>query len=137
MGVYGKDGYFVANGPEFPANGALSYGTFAVQGQSLWTYAQSTTDKRALETDGQGDRIAATWYSGTSFSFDVNLTDGQQHEVSLYLLDWDTGGRGETSPSRTQITQAIRRWTRELFPIPRAMPPSPTPQARISPAART
>jgi len=95
MGVYGKDGYDVANGPEVPAGGALSYGTFAMQGQSNWTWAQSTSDKRGLETDGQGDRTAATWYSGTTFSFDVNLTDGQQHEVSLYLLDWDSQGRGE------------------------------------------
>ena len=26
---------------------------------------------------------------------DVNLTDGQAHQVALYLLDWDTTGRAE------------------------------------------
>jgi hypothetical protein len=41
------------------------------------------------------DRIAATWYSGSSFTVDVNLTDGQTHEVALYLVDWDTTGRSE------------------------------------------
>jgi hypothetical protein len=29
-------------------------------------------------------------------SFDVNLTDGKAHQVSLYALDWDNLGRSET-----------------------------------------
>ncbi|HEV3236865.1 MAG TPA: hypothetical protein VGZ25_07740, partial [Gemmataceae bacterium] len=41
------------------------------------------------------DRIASTWYSGSSFTVDVKLTDGQTHQVSMYLLDWDSAGRSE------------------------------------------
>jgi hypothetical protein len=32
------------------------------------------------------------WYAASSFTVDVNLTDGQPHQVALYLLDWDGGG---------------------------------------------
>jgi predicted Fe-Mo cluster-binding NifX family protein len=100
MGVYGADGYDVANGPQSPAGGTLSYGSYSVQNQSNWTWAASTSDQRALQTDSQGDRIAATWYNPTVFNFDVNLTG--THQVALYVLDWDSQGRGET----IQITDA-------------------------------
>ena len=33
------------------------------------------------------------WYSPTSFTIDINLTDGQVHRVALYALDWDNYGR--------------------------------------------
>jgi hypothetical protein len=42
------------------------------------------------------DRIAATWYSGTSFTIDVNLIDGNTHQVALYCLDWDSNTRAQT-----------------------------------------
>jgi hypothetical protein len=32
---------------------------------------------------------AACWYSGTNFTIDVNLTDGNPHRVALYTIDWD------------------------------------------------
>jgi hypothetical protein len=96
MGVYGADGYDVANGPQYPAGGTLSYGSYAVTGENEWTWAPTTTDPRGLEIDSVGDRTAAAWYQGSSFSIDVDLTDGQPHQVSLYLLDWDNQGRSET-----------------------------------------
>ena len=41
--------------------------------------------------------MAATWYShlnaGSSFDIDVSLSDGQAHRVSVYAVDWDSGGR--------------------------------------------
>ncbi len=40
--------------------------------------------------------IATAWYSGQSFSFDVNLSDNQQHYIALYALDWDMQGRSES-----------------------------------------
>ena len=96
IGAYGGDGYDLANSSPAPTNGTLSYGSYALQSQAEWTYARSTSDKRALETDTQGDRVAATWYSTGSFSFDVNFTDTNTHQVALYVLDWDNMGRGET-----------------------------------------
>ncbi len=41
------------------------------------------------------DRIAGTWYTYSSFTMDVNLTDGQAHQVSVYAVDWDARGRSE------------------------------------------
>ena len=38
-------------------------------------------------------RIAACWFSGSSFNVDVNLTDQGSHRVALYLLDWDSNAR--------------------------------------------
>src|SRR5262249_17980127 len=37
-------------------------------------------------------RIAASWVSNTSFTVNVNITDGQTHQLALYLLDWDQNG---------------------------------------------
>src|SRR5262249_56481479 len=54
------------------------------------------SDARAVEKAATpADRLAATWFSPTSFTVDVNLADGLAHRVSLYLLDWDNGGRSE------------------------------------------
>src|SRR5262249_38061385 len=41
------------------------------------------------------DRIAAAWNASTTFTIDVNLTDGAPHRLGLYLLDWYPGGRSE------------------------------------------
>jgi len=43
--------------------------------------------------------IASCWYSNpTTFYLDVNITDGNTHEVAVYAVDWDNyqGGRSET-----------------------------------------
>lgn len=40
--------------------------------------------------------MAAAWYTGSSYTLDVNLLDGQAHQVALYALDWDARGRSET-----------------------------------------
>jgi len=95
MGTYGGDGYDIAGGSQSPAGGLLNYGSYSLQNQAEWTWASSTSDPRALKIDAQGDRMAATWYTNT-FSFDVNLTDQNAHQVALYVLDWDSQGRSET-----------------------------------------
>ena len=38
-------------------------------------------------------RIASCWYSGSVINIDVNLTDGNNHKVTMYLLDWDSSIR--------------------------------------------
>ena len=91
-----SDGYDVAGGPQSPAGGTLTYGSYSLQNQSEWTYASSTADQRALETTLRVTEIAATWYNAGGFSFDVNFTDTNTHQVALYLLDWDHQGRVET-----------------------------------------
>jgi len=47
-------------------------------------------------SSGSSSRIASTYYSYSSFTIDVNLTDGNMHRIALYLLDWDTSSRSET-----------------------------------------
>jgi len=91
-GVYGADGYSVANDSQNIPN----YASFAVQNQGNYTWVASTTDPRALQTGSGAGRIAATWYRSGTFSFDVNFTDGNLHQFALYAMDWDTNLRTET-----------------------------------------
>ena len=89
-GVYGADGYLLAgDGTQQP-----SYGQAAVSGQTLFTWAASTTDARALQkTAIANDRIAATWYASPGFTIDVNLAAGASHQVALYAMDYDSMDR--------------------------------------------
>jgi hypothetical protein len=92
IGTYGTQGYDIIG-----ATASLpSYATVAASGESSYTWTASTTDPRALETAGGTSRIAAVWYSATTFTVDVNLTDGQVHDLELYFLDWDNSGRSES-----------------------------------------
>src|SRR5262249_5362557 len=77
IGTYGAQGYDIIN-----SSASLpSYATVTPSGQSSYTWAASTTDVRALQVPGTTSRIAACWYSGSSFKVDVNLTDGQKHNL--------------------------------------------------------
>jgi hypothetical protein len=102
-GVYGTDGYIIAN----DSSNLPTYATVNVAGASTWTWIQSTTDTRALlKGTSSSDRIASTFYSGTNFTFDVNLTGGQ-HQVALYVLDLDTFTRAQTISIIDANTNAI------------------------------
>jgi hypothetical protein len=95
--VYGTDGYALASsGQNIPV-----YSTFVVSNELTYIWAAQTNDPRALETGTGGQRIAASWYSQhfsspPSFTFNVDFTDGNTHQVALYALDWDSSGRAET-----------------------------------------
>jgi hypothetical protein len=98
IGKYGSDGYNVigtsTSDPKYP-----SYAVVTASGFSTYTWSPNpTTDARGLQIppNGSAGRIASVWYSATSFSIDVNLTDGQAHQLALYADDWDTYSRGET-----------------------------------------
>jgi len=56
----------------------------------------STTDPRALQNAGASGRVAAAWYSGRSFTLNVNVSGGAAHQMALYFLDWEAAGRTET-----------------------------------------
>jgi uncharacterized protein YjbI with pentapeptide repeats len=83
--VYGADGQAIANDV---ANYPL-YAQVAITGQLANTWTTTTTDVRAPQRIVAAGRIASTWYSNTSFTIDINLTDGLPHQVALYCLDWD------------------------------------------------
>ena len=63
-----------------------------------YTWAAGTTDVRALQLSaGNPIRIASTYgtYKISYFEFRINITDGNAHNISLYLLNWDTFTRPE------------------------------------------
>ncbi|MBZ0166573.1 MAG: hypothetical protein K8I00_07170, partial [Candidatus Omnitrophica bacterium] len=90
-GVYGADGYnVIADMVSYP-----SYATVTPVGKSNYTWASNPADVRALERAGSG-RIAATWYSPSTFEVDINISDGQTHQVAFYSVDWEPIGRVQT-----------------------------------------
>jgi hypothetical protein len=98
IGTYGAQGYdIIGSSASIP-----SYATVTPSGESTYTWAASTTDQRALKTANGTGRIAASWYSDTSFKVDVNLTDGLTHDLELYFLDWG----GITRAEQVTITNA-------------------------------
>ncbi|HVL13301.1 MAG TPA: hypothetical protein VM529_12110, partial [Gemmata sp.] len=102
-GRYGSQGYSISQG----AAAVPSYAQVAVAGNLNHIWAASTADARALQKPASTDRHAATWYSGNSFTIDVNLTDGQTHRVSAYFLDWDRNGRTQTVEVLDATTGAV------------------------------
>lgn len=105
-GVYGADGYVLCEGQQ----SLPDYVAPAPSGKSDYTWAFSTTDARGLQLPPPATaRIAACWYSPMSFSVDLNFTDGNTHELAVYLLDWDgyQGGRNETVTILDGVTGAV------------------------------
>ena len=99
IGTYGATGYDIVAGPASLPSGD----TITPTGQSTYTWTTASTDPRALQVPGTTNRVAAVWYSPTSFTVSVNFGDGlAQHDLELYLLDWDNKRRAET----VQITDA-------------------------------
>ena len=84
IGAYGAQGYDVI----VSAISLPGYATVTPSGQSnnLGPRARPT---RALQDPGGTSRIAACWYAATSFTVDVDLTDGQAHDLELYFFDYD------------------------------------------------
>ena len=94
-GVYGADGNDLvadtsSGNPKIP-----SYATLSVTGTQTYVWAASTTDPRALQNAANTSSIAATWYSSSTMSFNLNLTDGKTHKMSLYAVDFDNHNRSE------------------------------------------
>ena len=90
-GTYGTQGYVIVSGPTSLPSGD----TVTPAGQATYTWTTTSSDPRALQVPGSSNRVAAVWYSATSFTVDVNLADGQTHDLELYFDDWDNKGRGE------------------------------------------
>lgn len=90
--AYGGDGYNVlGDAPAYPA-----YASVTPSGNLFWVWTQSTADVRGLQKSVAADRVAATWYTPGTFALDVNLTDGNPHQVAIYAVDWDQASRGQS-----------------------------------------
>ena len=97
IGVYGAAGYYLA--PAYISQPAYGYITPAGLniGPACYTYASSTADVRALEEPPSGSaRQATVWYYNGSIGLDINIADGNVHDVSIYCVDWDSQGRIQT-----------------------------------------
>ena len=91
IGHYGSQGYSLEGGPA----SLPSFASVSVSGASTWNWRDSTTDPRGLsEPTGIGAQVTC-WYSASSFTIDVDLTDGQVHNLALYAVDWDHKERSE------------------------------------------
>ena len=97
--TYGAQGYDVIRG----AVSLPSYATVTPSGNTTLTSAAQTDRPRALQVPGRVNSIASGWYAPDSFTVRVNLTDGQQHDLDLYFLDWMRLSRVE----QVQISDAI------------------------------
>ncbi len=103
-GVYGSTGYVIAN----DSNNPPAYATLNWNGAPAYTWAASITDLRALiKGASTTDRIASAWYSSTSITVDLNLTDNQSHAIALYCLDYDPLGRSQTITILNAATGAV------------------------------
>ena len=91
-GTYGADGFITANAvTQLPA-----YASLLVDTTPTYTWAQPTTDPRALQVASGSQNLIAAAYAGNSFTFPVNLSDGKVHRLALYLLDFDYSSRAES-----------------------------------------
>jgi hypothetical protein len=87
--TYGAEGYQIIN----DAQALPSFARLAASGQLNYTWQAPTSDGRALQRATSSERLAATWFNVSSLSLNLNLTDGQLHQVALYCLDWDAQAR--------------------------------------------
>lgn len=92
IGTFGGDGHsIVGDTTSLPSYATLN----AVGAQTYQWWSGTSGDVRATQRSSGSGRVAATWYAET-FDLDVNIGDGQTHEITLYNLDWDaSGGRSQ------------------------------------------
>ena len=92
-GAYGFDGYHIfGDTASYP-----SYVTATPSGYSSYVWEASTSEARGLQKAASPtDRVAACWYTTSSFTIDLAFHDSATHQVAIYLVDWtDWFGRTE------------------------------------------
>jgi len=102
-GMYGQNGYIIPN----DSNNSPSYATVNFSGANSYTWTTSTSDPRALLAGSGNGRIASAYYATSGFTIDVNFTDGLEHRLALYCLDWDNTQRSETISILDAGTEAV------------------------------
>jgi hypothetical protein len=107
-GVYGRDGYSVA----LDATSLPSYAKVQTTGQAyLWS--RDSAEPRATQRAGSG-RLGSMWW-GEDFVLDVNITDGQTHQVALYMLDWEGGRIQSVDVLEADTNKLVGTWTVSNF----------------------
>ena len=96
VGVYGADGYFLADwdsGSDLVVSDRM---TVSVVDGSRATWASSTIDGRALESPDESMRRAATLYSSSAVRLSLGFADAFAGDLHLYAVDWDSDTRRQT-----------------------------------------
>lgn len=113
IGNYGADGYFIS---QDSSTKTPTYAQMSFTNASSWLWANSPGGWIAPQKpENPADRIAGQWFSNWNFSINVNLTDGNTHQLALYALDYDSLIRGETINVYDAITHSLLD-TRTLSP---------------------
>lgn len=103
-GVYGTDAAIIIA----DAENAPKYAKVTAPDKLDYTWADTSDDERALKKSAADskDRLAACWYHETAFDIDINLTDGNEHQVAIYCVDWDSETREMTIEVQNAATGA-------------------------------
>ena len=82
----------IANSPSCFSNISSCISQVIVQGHQLQVWANPCTDPRALLKPTSSERIASAWTTedseNSSFTIELNFTNGAPHQVALYCVDW-------------------------------------------------
>jgi hypothetical protein len=110
IGVYGAQGYnIIGSGSSYP-----SYAIVTPAGTTTTIWSTDPTSQSALETPGGGGRIAAAWYNSTSFTVDVDLTDGQAHDLALYFDDYNGSNERSEQVQISDVTTGSVLYTQTV-----------------------
>ena len=95
IGAYGKDGNAVAlETASLPSYASVSESSNTLT--YMWSVNTLNVPALQLVLPDSAPRKASCFYNSGAFSLAINLTDGQQHQVALYLVDFDHQSRAET-----------------------------------------
>ena len=83
------------------------YAQVVTTGNVSYVWDTAPTDVRALQRAVGNGRVAATWVADTTFDIDVNVTDGQVHQVAIYCMDWDSTERVQRIDVLNAVTGAV------------------------------
>jgi len=108
QGVYGGEGFILVNynGGGQDIGSLPSYLDSYDYSGSTHVWSNNTSDERALAPP-LGNRVAATVYSGSSFSLSLTASDTTLHTLALYFVDFDSFRRTQTITIYDAATDAI------------------------------
>lgn len=102
-GRYGTEGYNIFN----DVAGYPGYAQVSRIGLAAWTWQTTTDDVRALRKVSAAGRVASAWYDDDTLTINLSITDGKRHQIALYLVDWDYGGRSQRAEVLNADTDAV------------------------------
>ena len=71
----------------------------------IWTWTES--DRNALQTPINSQRIAACWVDSETLEFQVAIQDGHPRQLALYFLEWNSDARFERVEWSDPTTGAV------------------------------